>query len=130
MTGRNSRIGIYRIPWIPGIPYTTTAEYTEGMIGLLGLIKLGTTNVAVEFHGDSLTTLSWAKKEKSTGQLVSNAAIVFSLLCIKFRLNVQGATHISGDENWRCDTLPRLSEGNKTVIGILRTIERCGTTYY
>ena len=107
--------------------FQNVAEYIGGMIGRLGLIKLGITNVAVEFRGDSLTAISWAKKIKSKGKLASNAAIVFSLLCINFGLNVQEATHISGDENWRCDALSRLSEGNKTVADILRTIERCGT---
>jgi hypothetical protein len=107
--------------------FQNVAEYIGGLIGLVGLIKLGINNVAVEFRGDSLTALSWAKKEKSKGKLVSNAAIVFSLLCIRFGLNVQDTTHISGEENWRCDALSRLSQGRSTFIETLLTIGRSDT---
>ena len=108
--------------------FQNVAEYIGGLIGLLGLIKLGISNVAVEFRGDSLTALSWAKKEKSKGKLVSNAAIVFSLLCIRFGLNVQETTHISGEENWRCDTLSRLTQERFTINEALEKIERSDTT--
>lgn len=107
--------------------FQNVAEYIGGLVGLVGLIKLGVSNVAVEFRGDSLTALSWAKKEKSKGELVSNAAIVFSLLCIRFGLNVQETKHISGEQNWRCDALSRLSQGESTLIETLRTIERSNT---
>ena len=107
--------------------FQNVAEYIGGLVGLIGLIKLGISNVAVEFRGDSLTALSWAKKEKSKGKLVSNAAIVFSLLCIRFGLNVQDTTHISGEENWRCDVLSRLTQEKLTIIEALRKIERRDT---
>lgn len=74
-----------------------------------------------------MTALSWAKKEKSKGKLVSNAAIVFSLLCIRFGLNVQDTTHISGEENWRCDILSRLMQEKTTVTEALHKIERRDT---
>ena len=102
--------------------YQNVAEYMGGLVGLIGLLKLGVSNVAVEFSGDSLTALSWAKKEKSKGTLVSNTAIVFSLLCIRFGLNVQDTTHISGDQNWRCDTLSRLAQENLTISEALEKI--------
>jgi hypothetical protein len=108
--------------------FQNVAEYMGGLVGLVGLIKLGISNVAVEFRGDSLTALSWAGKEKSKGMLVSNAAIVFSLLCIKFGLNVQDTTHISGKQNWRCDTLSRLTQENFTMTEALKRIDRGGTT--
>ena len=90
--------------------YQNVAEYMGRLVGLIGLLKLGISNVAVKFRGDSLTALSLTKKEKSKGTLVSNAAIIFSLLCIRFVLNVQDTTHISGDQNRRCDTLSRLAQ--------------------
>ena len=107
--------------------FQNVAEYIGGLIGLVGLIKLGISNVAIEFRGDSLTALSWAKKEKSRGKLVSNAAIVFSLLCIRFGLNVQETTHISGEENWRCDSLSRLTQENFTISEALERMERHDT---
>ena len=107
--------------------YQNVAEYMGGLVGLIGLLKLGVSNVAVEFRGDSLTALSWAKKEKSKGTLVSNAAIVFSLLCLRFGLNVQDTTHISGDQNWRCDTLSRLAQEKLTISEALEKIDRTKT---
>ena len=107
--------------------FQNVAEYIGGLIGLVGLLKLGISNVAVEFRGDSLTALSWAKKVKSKGKLVSIAAIVFSLLCIKFGLNVQETTHISGEENWRCDTLSRLTQEDFTITEALVRIGRRDT---
>ena len=107
--------------------YQNVTEYMGGLVGLIGLLKLGISNVAVEFRGDSLTALSWAKNEKSKGTLVSNAAIVFSLLCIRFGLNVQDTTHISGDQNWRCDTLSRLAQEKLTISEAFEKIERTQT---
>lgn len=107
--------------------FQNVAEYIGGLIGLIGLIKLGFSNMPVEFRGDSLTALSWAKREKSKGTLVSNAAIVFSLLCIRFQLNVQNTTHISGEENWRCDKLSRLTQENLTMTQALENIQRSNT---
>ena len=101
--------------------FQNVSEYIGGLIGLVGLIKMGISNVAVEFRGDSLTALL-------KGKLVSNAAIVFSLLCIRFGLNVQDTTHISGEENWRCDALSRLSQGKSSLIersGISRSNTEC-----
>ena len=107
--------------------FQNVAEYIGGLIGLIGLVKLGISNVAVEFRGDSLTALSWARKEKSKGTLVSNAAIVFSLICIRFGLNVQDTTHISGDNNWRCYLLSRLMQEKLTIDEALCKIERIDT---
>ena len=107
--------------------YQNVAEYIGGIVGLIGLIKLGISNIAVEFRGDSLTALSWARKEKSKGKLVSNAAIVFSLLCIRFGLNVQDTTHISGEDNWRCDVLSRLKQEELTIVKALSQIDRSDT---
>ena len=107
--------------------YQNVAEYIGGLGGIIGLVRLGISNVAVEFRGDSSTVLSWAKKEKSKGVLVSNAAIVFSLLCIRFGLNVQDTTHISGEQNWRCDTLSRLTTEKLTITEALEKIDRSKT---
>lgn len=107
--------------------YQNVAEYIGGLVGFIGLVRLGINNVAVEFRGDSLTALSWAKKEKSKGVLVSNTAIVFSLLFIRFGLNVQGTTHISGEQNWRCDILSRLTTEKLTITEALEKIDRSKT---
>ena len=46
---------------------------------------------------------------------------------IKFGLNVQETTHISGEENWRCDTLSRLTQEDFTITEALERIGRRDT---
>lgn len=52
---------------------------------------------------------------------------MFSLLCIKFGFNVQEATQISGERNWRCDTLSRLTQEKFTISEALKRIDRSST---
>jgi hypothetical protein len=46
---------------------------------------------------------------------------------IRFGLNVQDTNHISGEENWRCDALSRLSQGKYSLIETLTMTERSDT---
>jgi hypothetical protein len=41
--------------------------------------------------------------------------MVFTLLSIRFNLDVKKGVHISGDDNWRCDRLSRLGESGEGV---------------
>lgn len=61
----------------------------------------------VELRGDSITALTWAETGRPRGSLVTNASMVFTLLCVALGLTVRRSTHISGEKNWRCDTLSR-----------------------
>ena len=64
----------------------------------------------VELRGDSITALTWAETGRPRGSLVTNASMVFTLLCVALGLTVRRSTHISGEKNWRCDTLSRTDE--------------------
>jgi hypothetical protein len=76
---------------------------------------MGVRDADIEVRGDSVAALTWAETERPRGQLVTNAAMVFTLTCICFNLDVKKGVHISGEDNWRCDRLSRLGE-SKTEI--------------
>lgn len=95
--------------------YQNTCEYIGAILGMMGLIKLGVKSVDVELRGDSIAALTWAKTERPRGELVTNASMVFTLLCIRADLDVKVATHIAGTDNGRCDDLSRLSESGQTI---------------
>lgn len=103
--------------------FQNTAEYIGCTLGLAGLALLGVRDVDVEVRGDSVAALTWVETERPRGDLVTNASMVFTLLCINFGLDVKKGVHISGDENWRCD---RLSRFNETGSGVLETLQNMG----
>ena len=50
---------------------------------------------------------------------MTNASMVFTLLVINFNPDVKESVHISGEDNWRCNKLPRLSESGEGIVGAL-----------
>ena len=62
----------------------------------------------VEVHGDSVAALTWARTERAGGVRVTSAAMVFTSACPRCWVDVKTATHISVEENYRCDELSRL----------------------
>ena len=103
--------------------FQNTAEYIGCTLGLMGLALLGIRDVDVEIRGDSVAALTWAEKERPRGELVTNASMVFTLLVVKFGLDVKKSVHISGDDNWRCDKLSRLSESQEGLREVLMGME-------
>ena len=104
--------------------FENTAEYIGCILGMVGLVLLGVRDADIEIRGDSVAALTWAETERARGQLVTNASIVFTLLSIRFNLDVKKSVHISGEDNWRCDRLSRLEEsrGNR----VQETLEAMG----
>lgn len=103
--------------------FQNTAEYIGCTLGLIGLALLGIRDVDVEVRGDSVAALTWAETERPRGELVTNASIVFTLLVIHFGLDVKKSVHISGEDNWRCDRLSRLSESG---LGVAQSLAGMG----
>ena len=90
--------------------FQNTAEYIGCILGVVGLVLLGVRDADIEILGDSIAALTWAETERARGQLVTNASMVFTLLSIRFNLDVKKGVHISGEDNWRCDRLSRLED--------------------
>ena len=101
--------------------FQNSAEYIGCILGMVGLVLLGVRDADIEIRGDSVAALTWAETERPRGQLVTNASIVFTLLCIRFNLDAKKGVHISGDDNWRCDRLSRL---DKSGGGCQRPLRR------
>ena len=93
--------------------YQNTAEFIGIILGLLGMLWMGIRGVTIQVRGDSTSAPTWAVKGRIKGDLASNAAMVFALICIMGDFRITRETWISGKENWRCDTLSRLGEAGK-----------------
>lgn len=102
--------------------FQNTAEYVGAIVGILGLLKLGVSNEDIELRGDSLSALTWARTERPRGKVVTNAAMVFTLLCVSHGIEAKEATHIGGEANYRCDQLSRMAESGLAVADILEGI--------
>lgn len=108
--------------------FQNTAEYIGCIIGMAGLAILGIRDADIEVRGDSVAALTWAETERPRGYLVTNASMVFTLLSICFGLDVKKGVHISGEDNWRCDRLSRISEHGGGVQETLNALGLSGTT--
>ena len=95
--------------------FQNVSEFIGAILGFIGLIRLGVTDTDVQLRGDSISALTWAHTERYRGQLVSNAALVFTMIAVACGLDVKSVTHIPGSENQRCDELSRLGESRGTI---------------
>jgi ribonuclease HI len=83
------------------------AEYIGAIIAMAGQVMLGYSGRSLALRGDSVAALTWAISERPRGEIVTNASIVWTLLCVATNIDVREITHIPGDENERCDRLSR-----------------------
>jgi hypothetical protein len=74
---------------------------------VIGQVVLGWAGRNVALRGDSVTALTWAITERPRGVKITNAAMVWTLLCIAADVNVKEVTHIAGTANLNCDRLSR-----------------------
>ena len=102
--------------------YQNLCEFIGATLGMIGLVKLGVKGVDVTMRGDSVSALTWVSTERYRGANVSNASMVFTMLCIMQELVVKESVHISGTDNHKCDALSRLAESGKSVGDVMRRI--------
>jgi hypothetical protein len=109
--------------------FQNTAEFIAMIMGVLGLLQMGIRDVAIGVRGDSVSALTWAVKGRPKGDLATNAAMVFALLCIIGGFRVTADSWISGEDNWRCDKLSRLGETGQCndVRRVLNEMDRTST---
>ena len=58
-------------------------------------------------RGDSVTALTWAITERPRGTIVTNAAMVWTLLCVSTDVDVREVEQIAGEGNENCGRLSR-----------------------
>ena len=83
------------------------AEYIGAILAVIGQVKLGFSGKSIALRGDSVTALTWAITERPRGVRVTNASMIWTLLCVAAGVDVKEVTHIAGDDNDKCDRLSR-----------------------
>ena len=78
--------------------FQNLSEFIGAILAVMGQIVLG-------LRGDSVTALTWSITERVRGSIVSNASMVWTLLCVAADINVQQIVHIAGVDNKKCDQL-------------------------
>jgi hypothetical protein len=88
--------------------YQNLSEFLAVLALLLCLVESGVRDRSIFLVGDSTTALKWAGSKKFSGESRNNVAtLVYTLVCIRFRITVQGTQHVKGDDNGLCDALSR-----------------------
>ena len=93
------------------------AEFLGAIISVVGHVILGYSGRSLALRGDSITALTWAITERPRGVIVTNASMVWTLLCVATNIDVREVTHIPGADNDKCDRLSRRgATPEKTVL--------------
>ena len=95
--------------------YQNLAEFLGAILAVVGYVQLGHRGLSLALRGDSVTALTWATTERTRGCNVTNASMVWTLLCVAAGVDVNEMTHITGNDNFRCDALSRLGETGRSV---------------
>jgi hypothetical protein len=94
------------------------AEYIGAILAVVGQVMLGFSGTGIALRGDSVTALTWT---------MTNAAMVWTLLCIAADVEVKEVTHIPGEQNERCDRLSRRWDVRKTpTVSVSAEAEEMG----
>ena len=104
--------------------YQNLAEFTGAIIAVAGQIILGLSGRGLALRGDSITANTWAFTERSRGSIVTNASMVWTLLCLAADVNVTEVTHIAGVDNTNCDFLSR--KGSHPTTSVAEDAQRMG----
>ena len=87
--------------------FQNLSEFIGAILAVIGQIMIGLSGRSIALRGDRITALTWAITERPRGSIVSNASIVWTLLCVATDLDVNEVTHIAGKDNSNCDSSHR-----------------------
>ena len=96
--------------------YQNLSEFLGAILAVLGHIVLGRQGQNVTLRGDSITALTWAITERPRGTIVTNASMIWALLCVAADVNVVEVIHLPGKDNVRCDALSRRSPSSPLSV--------------
>jgi hypothetical protein len=111
-----SAVDLTRLGFGVDSSYQNLSEFIGAVLSVIGQVVLGFSGASLALRGDSVTALTWAITERPRGAIVTNAAMVWTLLCIAADINVKEITHIAGEDNEKCDRLSRRGASPKTSI--------------
>jgi hypothetical protein len=88
--------------------YQNLAEFLAIISILLVLAEGGVRECSIHIKGDSKVALKWAASQKFSGADRNNSAsLLFTLLCMRYRLQIGSTEWWSSEDNHLCDTLSR-----------------------
>ena len=93
-----------------GPEFQNTAEFIGGSTAVRGAAALGLGDASLVLRGDSITALTWIKKERFRGSRVGPAAMVYLAQSQAANLYVDDTDHLEAELNHRADFISRLSE--------------------
>ena len=98
--------------------FQNLSEFIGAILAVMGQIILGRAgpNFSLALRGDSVTALTWSITERVRGSIVTNASMVWTLLCVAADVNVTEIIHIAGSDNKNCDRLSRREAQSITTI--------------
>jgi hypothetical protein len=107
--------------------YQNLSEFIGAILAVLGQIALGLTEHSLALRGDSITALTWSITERVRGAIVTNASMVWTLLCVAADIHVQQVSHIAGVDNHKCDRLSRRTPASTMTVTEEANSMGCGT---
>jgi hypothetical protein len=106
--------------------YQNLSEFIGAIVAVVGHILLGNRGQSLALRGHSVTALTWAITERPRGSTVTNAAMVWTLLCVAADIDVKEITHIPGEQNESCDQLSR--RGHHPIMSVEEHANNLGIT--
>jgi hypothetical protein len=106
--------------------FQNLCEFLGAIIAVIGHVILGNRGRTLALRGDSITALTWALTERPRGSIVTNAAMIWTLLCVAADVDVRETTHIPGKQNENCDQLSR--RGLHPTTTVLQHAAKLGIT--
>jgi hypothetical protein len=65
------------------------SEFIGAILAVMGQIVLGRSGQSLALRGDSVTALTWSITQRVGGAIVTNASMVWTLLCVAADINIQ-----------------------------------------
>ena len=84
-----------------------TMEFIAVVLGLLLAWRASLKNFAYNLHGDSISSLAWAKADRVNSTLARQANIIFTTISVHLNATVAETVHIPGTLNIIFDGLSR-----------------------
>jgi hypothetical protein len=84
-----------------------TLEFSCLPLGFLLMHLLGMSSVGTHLRGDSISSLQWAKRDRTSSLIARRANIAFTLVAAKCDYTVEETTHVPGVDNVIFDGLTR-----------------------
>ena len=75
--------------------FQNLSEFIGAILAVVGHVILGYKGQSLALRGDSVTALTWAITERPRGAIVTNAAMIWTLLCIAADIDIREMTHIA-----------------------------------